>query len=124
MSVLIKQRGVLMHWYAVALWRAWYPSALAEADVYVLAPRAFAAIETAMQAYQMKSVAYAAADLVGGSLHYRAFGVHVVLDPSIVLEALSLLEMEAPECVAPLVYKPGCTLAGEPDERMYVACYP
>jgi hypothetical protein len=118
-----------MNWYGVALWRHFSPSALAEADIYVLAPDAFTAIETAMQAYQIGSVAYAAVDLVGGSLHYRALKVRVVLDPACVLEALSLVEGELPCCPgaghSPASRISACPLAdAETDEWIGTSCYP
>jgi hypothetical protein len=118
-----------MNWYDVALWRHFSPSALAEADVSVLAPDAFTAIETAMQAYQIGSVACAAADLLDGSLHYRAYQVRVRLDPAVVLEALSLLEMETPRgagagrCVPSR--ERACVLAGDTAETpVGTMCYP
>lgn len=117
-----------MNWYGVALWRHFSPSALAEADVYVLASDAFAAIETAMQAYQIGSVAYAAADLVGGLLHYRAYQVRVKLDPAVVLEALSLLEMDAPGCAGAAQRAPREPVCVSKEDRaeMQVGtmCYP
>jgi hypothetical protein len=120
-----------MHWFGVALWRAWYPSALAYADVYVLALGPFSAIETAMQAYQLSSVAYAAADPVGGSLHYRAYKVRIVLDPHVVLEALSFLSGEGPvqreSCYGsvPLRSTVGvCAIDGVQSDLMMDVCYP
>jgi hypothetical protein len=101
---------------------------LADVDVHVLASGAFSAIETAMQAYQIEYVAYAAADLVGGLLHYRGYKVRVVLDPYVVLEALSWvsLDLELPVRGAdPLacerVY---CVLAGVSGVLVGTACYP
>ncbi len=120
-----------MFWFGVALWRAWHPSALAYADVYVLAPSAFQAIETVMQAYRLSSVAYAAADLVGGSLHYRAHKVRVRLDPNVVMDALSLVSGECPvqgnicSGYVPLRSAGGvCGVDGVWCEMVEVACYP
>ncbi|GHO93035.1 hypothetical protein KSF_030830 [Reticulibacter mediterranei] len=117
-----------MNRYGVALWRNFSPSALADVDVYVSAPSAFTAIETAMHAYQLSYVSYAASDLCGGSLHYRAFGVQVVLDPSIVLEVLSLIEIEVPgaadtgRCPVPRTWV--CPFDDVAEEWIGTSCYP
>ncbi len=72
-----------MQWFGVALWYRWPPpSSVCFPELFgmVDARSAFAAIEKLMRSYGLVYVAYAAADAVDGSLHYRCYKPFVLCE--------------------------------------------
>ena len=66
-------------WFDVVLWVYDYQHSFPQYVGYVEAVDAFAAVEQMMQFYQMRTVAYASAYSMDGSLIYRAYQVGVWL---------------------------------------------